>query len=223
MSLTRLVVMRPRSRGAPRARSPATTGVSRGWVHELVKRYDAEGEAGLVPRSRRQRTSPQRKPEALAYEVVQLRKHLAKQGLDAGAVTIAYDLAQRHGRASARSTTWRILSRRASSPCSHKRPKGSYVRFEAAMPNKRWQADVTRYKLADGVHVEVLNLINDYSRFLVTSHARADRSCHRPSGGVPSGAEELRGIAPSRALKLLCVVNLLGGVRRLADRSVRGV
>lgn len=131
MSLTRLVVMRPRSRGAPRARSPATTGVSRGWVHELVKRYDAEGEAGLVPRSRRQRTSPQRKPEALAYEVVQLRKHLAKQGLDAGAVTIAYDLAQRHGRASARSTTWRILSRRASSPCSHKRPKGSYVRFEA--------------------------------------------------------------------------------------------
>src|SRR6266545_4010885 len=93
MSLTRLVVMRPRSRGAPRARSPATTGVSRGWVHELVKRYDAEGEAGLVPRSRRQRTSPQRKPEALAYEVVQLRKHLAKQGLDAGAVTIVYDLA----------------------------------------------------------------------------------------------------------------------------------
>ncbi len=81
------------------------------------------------------------------------------------------------------------------------------------MPNKRWQADVTRYKLADGVHVEVLNLINDYSRFLVTSHAQADRSCHRPSGGVPSGAEELRGIAPSRRQQ----------PHRVRSRSLEGV
>jgi transposase len=59
--------------------------VSRRWVHELVKRYDTEGEAALVPRSRRPHTSPHRTPAALEEELVQLRKHLAEQGLDAGA------------------------------------------------------------------------------------------------------------------------------------------
>ena len=40
------------------------------------------------------------------------------------------------------------------------------------MPNERWQADVTHWALANGSHVEVLNLIDDHSRLLVASHAR---------------------------------------------------
>jgi transposase len=148
--------------------------VSRRWVHELVKRFDAEGEAGLAPRSRRPRASPQRTPQALADEVVALRKHLAEQGLDAGAVTVAYHLEQRHGAAPAPSTIWRILSRRGFvTPQPQKRPKSSYVRFEAAMPNERWQADITHWKLAGGAGVEALNLLDDHSRYLVASDARA--------------------------------------------------
>lgn len=63
--------------------------VSRRWVQELVRRYDTEGEAGLVPRSRRPHSSPRRTPEGLADEICELRKRLADQGLNAGAQTIA--------------------------------------------------------------------------------------------------------------------------------------
>jgi transposase InsO family protein len=46
------------------------------------------------------------------------------------------------------------------------------VRFQAEMPNQRWQADITHWRLAAGRHVEVLNLVDDHSRLLVASHAR---------------------------------------------------
>ena len=35
------------------------------------------------------------------------------------------------------------------------------------MPNERWQADLTHWKLTDGTEVEILNVIDDHSRFLV--------------------------------------------------------
>jgi hypothetical protein len=31
-----------------------------------------------------------------------------------------------------------------------KKPKSSYIRFEAKMPNETWQSDFTHYRLADG-------------------------------------------------------------------------
>jgi transposase InsO family protein len=41
------------------------------------------------------------------------------------------------------------------------------------MPNQRWQADITHWKLTGGTGVEILNLIDDHSRLVVASHARA--------------------------------------------------
>ncbi len=41
------------------------------------------------------------------------------------------------------------------------------------MPNERWQADITHWRLADGTDVEILNVLDDHSRFLVASDARA--------------------------------------------------
>jgi transposase InsO family protein len=82
---------------------------------------------------------------------------------------------QRHGEAAVPSaaTTWRILSRRGFvTPQPQKRPKSSFIRFEASMPNERWQADITHWKLADGAEVEILNVLDDHSRFLVASDAR---------------------------------------------------
>jgi hypothetical protein len=69
---------------------------------------------------------------------------LTDEGLDAGAHTIAYHLGRRHGTAPAVSTIWRVLSRRGFvTPQPQKRPKSSFCRFEAQMPNERWQADIT--------------------------------------------------------------------------------
>jgi transposase len=154
MSLARLVVTAVTVEGRSKSEVARDYRVSRRWVHELVKRFDADGVAGLAPRSRRPRSSPRRTPERVEQEIVELRKHLAEQGLDAGAHTIAYHLTQRHGAAPAPATIWRILSRRGCvTPQPHKRPRSSYVRFQAEMPNQRWQADVTHYKLADGREV----------------------------------------------------------------------
>jgi len=41
------------------------------------------------------------------------------------------------------------------------------------MPNERWQADITHFTLADGSHVEILNVIDDHSRFLLACDARS--------------------------------------------------
>ena len=175
MSLARLVVTAVRVEGRTKAEVARDYGVSRRWVHELVRRFDAEGEAGLEPRSRRPRRSPHRTLGVLEDEIVALRKELADQGLDAGAHTIAYHLTRRHGEGSIPSvaTIWRILSRRGFvTPQPQKRPRSSYVRFAAEMPNERWQADITHWTLAGGVEVEILNVLDDHSRFLVASDAR---------------------------------------------------
>jgi transposase InsO family protein len=173
MSLARLVVTAVRELGRTQAEVAREYGVSRRWVHELVKRFVAEGEAGLLPRSRRPVRSPQQTAVELEDEIVELRKTLADQGLDAGAHTIAFHLFERHGSAPGVSTIWRILSRRGFvTPQPQKRPRSSFIRFEADQPNERWQADITHWTLADGTEVEILNVVDDHSRLLVASDAR---------------------------------------------------
>lgn len=174
MSLARLVVTAVRIEGRRKAEVARDYRVSRRWVHELVKRFDAEGEAGLEPRSRRPHASPQRTPGALEDEIVELRKTLVDHGLDAGAHTIAFHLAKRHGTTPAVATIWRILHRRGFvTPQPQKRPRSSFIRFCAEMPNERWQADITHWALAGGTDVEILNVLDDHSRFLIASCAKS--------------------------------------------------
>ena len=87
-------------------------GVSRSWVYECLARYHAEGDLGLVPRSRRPHSSPSRLAAEVEDEIVVLRKELAGQGLDAGPQTIAWHLAQRRDQVPSAATIWRVLSRR---------------------------------------------------------------------------------------------------------------
>jgi hypothetical protein len=74
-----------------------TYGVSRRWVITLVQWFLAEGEPGLVPRTRRPRHSPGRTAQAVEDEIVALRKDLDRRGHEAGAATIAAHLEHRHG------------------------------------------------------------------------------------------------------------------------------
>jgi transposase InsO family protein len=149
-------------------------GVSKTWLYELLARYRAGGEAALVPRSRRPRHSPTRVPDGLEDEIVALRKQLSQFGTDAGPDTIHTHLTRNHGGVApcSVSSVWRILTRRGFiTPEPRKRPKSSYVRFEAALPNERWQMDMTHVALRNGRVVEVLNVIDDHSRLCVASHA----------------------------------------------------
>jgi transposase InsO family protein len=151
----------------------AAHGVSRSWVYECLARYRAEGEQGLHPRSRRPRSSPSRLAPEIEDEIVALRKDLSGRGLDAGPHTIAWHLAQRRGEVPSVATIWRVLSRRGLIiPQPQKRPRSSYVRFCADLPNERWQMDITHWQRAGGVSAEILNVIDDHSRYLIASAAR---------------------------------------------------
>jgi transposase InsO family protein len=59
-------------------------------------------------------------------------------------------------------------------PAPKKRPKASYIRFAAELPNERWQADFTHWWLANHIHTEILCWIDDHSRYAlsVTAHRR---------------------------------------------------
>ena len=166
--LVRAVVIEKRS-----VREVASAhGVSKTWLYELVSRYRAGGDEALVPRSKRPRSSPSRISDAIEDEIVKIRKALQEEGFDAGAVTIHTHLVRRHSRAPAISSIWRVLQRRGFvTPQPQKRPKSSYVRFEAELPNECWQMDMTHVELENDRSIEVLNVIDDHSRLCVASRA----------------------------------------------------
>jgi transposase InsO family protein len=174
MSLARLVVTAVRVEGRSKSAVAREYGVSRRWVHELVGRYDAGGEAGLLPRSRRPHRVPSRTGQQVEDAIVGWRKSLTEQGLDAGAATIAVHLAGQlePELVPSTATIWRILSRGGFvTPQPHKRPRSSYIRFQADLPNERWQADITHWQMADGTGVEILDIIDDHSRYALASTA----------------------------------------------------
>lgn len=108
--------------------------------------------------------------EDVEEAIVALRKQLVEAGYDAGAETIARHLREQTGSTRSVATIWRVLSRRGFvTPQPHKRPRPSWHRFQAELPNGRWQADITHRPLADGTDIEILD---DHSRLLVgcTAH-----------------------------------------------------
>jgi transposase InsO family protein len=158
--------------GRPIAELAAAHGVHRSWLYKLLTRYRQEGPSGLEPRSRRPAQSPTRIADRHEEAIVALRKELTDAGFDAGAVTIHYHLSRRQAEVPSISTIWRVLKARGFvTPQPHKRPKSSYLRFAAELPNECWQADVTHVALADDRVVEVLNIIDDHSRLCVESRA----------------------------------------------------
>ena len=149
-------------------------GVSKSWVGKLVGRYRQGGYEAIEPRSRAPRRIPHRTPDGLEDEIVALRKELAELGVDAGAATIHHHLSLAHNRVPSVSTIWRVLRRRGFVvPQPHKRPRSSWIRFEAQLPNECWQSDVTHWRLADGTEVEIVNFLDDHSRLAIAARVLA--------------------------------------------------
>ena len=154
----------------------AAHGISRSWLYELLARHREHGEEGLRPQSKRPHSSPTQISETVEEDIVELRKQLTERGVDAGAHTIQHHLTLRYRRrrqtVPSVATIWRVLSRRGFvTPQPQKRPRSSWQRFQADLPNECWQADTTHWTLLDGSDVEILNIIDDHSRLLVASRA----------------------------------------------------
>ena len=145
-------------------------GVSKSWVGKVIGRFRDGGYEAIGPRSRAPNRIAHRTPSALEDEIVTLRKELLDLGVDAGAETIHHHLSLRHERAPSVSTIWRVLRRRGFvTPQPHKRPRSSWIRFEARLPNECWQSDVTHWRVADGAEVDIVNFLDDHSRLAVSS------------------------------------------------------
>jgi transposase InsO family protein len=142
-------------------------GISRSWLYVLIARVKGGGYEALEPHSRRPRSCSRAVGEQVVDAVLQLRRELLAAGHDAGPQTIAHHVAARLAQPPpSRSTIWRILSRHGLiTPQPHKRPRSSFVRFEASLPNERWQADATDWHLADGARVEILNFLGAANEF----------------------------------------------------------
>ena len=193
MSKRRLVITAVLT-GQSQSEVARTYGVSQGWISKLMARYRLEGDAAFEPLSRAPVSSPGATPPETVELVVRLRKQLHDAGLDAGADTIGWHLSHHHALTVSRATINRILVRAGTvTPEPAKRPKSSYLRFEAEQPNQTWQADFTHYRLQDGTRhvthrggnrgieegtdVEILTWLDDCSRYALSVTA------HRPVTG----------------------------------------
>jgi transposase InsO family protein len=173
MSKARLVITAITVEQRKPAEVAATYGVARSWVYELLARYRAEGEAALEPRPRRPKTSPRAVPHGTVELIVKLRKQLSEQGLDAGPDTIGWHLQHHHGITVSTATIARYLARLGLVvPQPHKRPRASWIRFAAELPNECWQADFTHYRLTDDSDCEILTFLDDHSRYALQLSAR---------------------------------------------------
>src|SRR5439155_21723974 len=134
-----------------------------------------EGDAAFEPRSRRPNNSPRATPPDVVALIIELRRRLVEAGDDAGPETIQWHLGHHHGLSLSAATIGRYLHRAGLvTPPPHKRPRSSYVRFQAEQPNETWQADFTHYRLVNHVDVEILCWLDDHARYALrlTAHER---------------------------------------------------
>ena len=134
-------------------------GISQPRVSQLVTAWRTGGWDALEPKSRRPRSSPNATPPDIVDQIITLRAELIASGCDAGPHSIAGILADRMTAPPGVTTIWRILTRAGLvTPEPRKRPKRSWIRFEADLPNECWQADFTHVRLATGRDAEVKRL-----------------------------------------------------------------
>jgi transposase InsO family protein len=151
--------------------------ISRQTFYKYRKRFEQEGPAGLVERSRRPHRSPGAVPVETEEAIVRLRKTLV---IDNGAQAIAWHLARRPelGPVPSARTVHRVLVRRGMViPEPKKRPHSAVRRFEWPRPNDAFQIDATAWALADGQEIWIMDVLDDHSRVLV-----AARVCDGPTG-----------------------------------------
>lgn len=147
--------------------------VSTRWVRKLLQRYREGGLQAVDPHSKAPRSNPHQYTDATITQILNIRDQLTNQGLDNGPHSIWLHLPQANRPSLA--TIWRILKRHdLITPQPQKRPRSSWIRFQAASPNETWQSDFTHWPLADGTDTEIITWLDDHSRYLlhVSAHQR---------------------------------------------------
>src|SRR5580658_9559687 len=149
--------------GANRSELCRRFGISRDKGYKWLKRYAAEGRAGLADRSRRPVRSPSRSADAVEATVLRIR---ASSNDAWGGRKIAKVMARNGDRAvPAPSTITEILRRHGKLERRAGEHPGPFQRFERAAPNELWQMDFKgHFPIAQG-RCHPLTVLDDHSRY----------------------------------------------------------
>jgi transposase InsO family protein len=151
-------------------------GGSKTQLYEWLRRYEQHGVEGLVPRSRRPGHSPRQLDAATEDEIVRWRKKRPRWG----AKKIRAIL-QREGwvPVPAVSTVQQVLLRRGFVVAVRRSrvPAEGWQSFVRPYPNDLWHVDATQHRLANGRPFWVIDLLDDHSRFLLTTYVCVSPTC----------------------------------------------
>jgi transposase InsO family protein len=178
MSKPHVIVLSVVHQGLTKKQVAEKYSVSIRWINVLLAHYRAGGLDAVTPRSKRPNSTPRRISAELCQLVLDIRFDLTSRGLDNGPKSIHWALSQERITPPSVASIWRILSRAgAIKPQPRKRPRASYIRFQAEQPNEIWQSDFTHWRLANDTDVEILNWLDDHSRYLLSC------TVHKPVTG----------------------------------------
>ena len=164
----RLDAVRAVLAGASVVEVAAAFGVSRISVHAWLRRYMAEGLAGLVDRSHRPRSCPHKVSDSVAVLVAEVRRQHPRWG----AKRIRMELLRKPPEVvviPSAATVNRILVRHGLvNQRKRKRRRDSYVRWQRPAAMQLWQLDIVGgIRLADGTECKLVSGLDDHSRFCV--------------------------------------------------------
>ena len=149
-----------------------TFGISRKTGYKLISRYQQEGLAGLMDRSRKPHLIHQTPPETenlvlsirhqhSAWGGEKIRQYLQNQGYDQLPTEKTID---------------RILKRHGLITAEESEKHTAWKRFEHENPNDLWQMDFKGYFLAGSERCYPLTLLDDHSRFSLSIKACANQT-----------------------------------------------
>ena len=135
-------------------------------------------EAVVVPASTAPARQAGRTPPDVEELALKVRADLARQGWDAGPISVASEMRKQGVTPPSRATLARIFTRRGVvTPQPDKKPRSAWHRFVYPDPNGCWQLDGTDYKLDNGLSRCILQVEDDHSRQIMASLvARSENS-----------------------------------------------
>lgn len=159
------------AKGANRSELCRRFGISRDKGYKWLKRYTAEGEAGLDDRSRRPKRSPLRTEAAVEARVLAIR---AESNGAWGGRKIARVLKDEEQLIVAPSTVTSVLRRHGKLNRAAKEHPGPFERFERKTPNELWQMDFKGHLPLVQGRCHPLTTLDDHSRYALGLEACAD-------------------------------------------------
>lgn len=153
-------------------------GIGRTCGHKLLARYRSEGDAGLEPRSRRPRSSPDKSAPEVEEAVLAVRAANPTWG----GRKIARTVSETRGMTPAPATVTAILRRNGVALGAAGGGARPFTRFEHDAPNDLWQMDFKGHVGMRAGRLHPLTVLDDHSRFSIVLAACTDETTETVRG-----------------------------------------